>query len=455
MKKKDGTWRLCVDYRALNAVTIRDHFPIPTIDELLDELGQATWFSKLDLQQGFHQILMHEADVEKTTFRTHNGHFEYLVMPFGLSNAPSTFQSAMNHLLQPFLRRFVTVFFDDILVYSSSLSSYIQHLEAIFEMPQNGEFYLKKSKCLFAQETIEYLGHVVSSKGVNPEPSKIQAMVQWPTPRTVRELRAFLGLTGFYRKFIKGYAAIAAPLTSLLCKDAFTWTTESQEAFTQLKSAMTNAPVLALSNFFEPFVIEIDASAMAIGTVLTQNGHPLAYFSKGLSPRITQASTYICKLHAIVAAVQKWRQYLLGRPFTILTDHKSIRELMTQIIQTPEQHYYLSKLLGYDYSIQYKAGATNVVADALSRAPPPTGQLLILSVPQLDFLSNIRKSLESTLEFQQLTRSIQSNPANHPGYTLCNNLILFKGRIWLHSDNPASLACYLNIMQLHWVAISA
>lgn len=398
---------------------------------------------------------MHEEDVEKTAFRTHNGHFEYLVMPFELSNAPSTFQSAMNNLLQPFLRRFVTVFFDDILVYSSSLSSHLQHLETIFETLQHGEFYLKQSKCSFAQETIEYLGHVVSGKGVTPEPSKIQAMVQWPNPRTAKELRAFLGLTGFYRKFIKGYATIAAPLTSLLCKDAFTWTTESQEAFTQLKSAMTNAPVLALSNFFEPFVIEIDASAMAIGTVLTQNGHPLAYFSKGLSPRITQASTYICKLHAIVAAVQKWRQYLLGRPFTILTDHKSIRELMTQIIQTPEQHYYLSKLLGYDYSIQYKAGATNVVADALSRAPPPTGQLLILSVPQLDFLSNIRKSLESTLEFQQLTRSIQSNPANHPGYTLCNNLILFKGRIWLHSDNPASLACYLNIMQLHWVAISA
>lgn len=269
VKKKDGTWRLCVDYRALNAVTIHDRFLIPMIDELLDELGQATWFSKLDLWQGFHQILMHEADVEKTAFRTHNGHFEYLVMPFGLSNAPSTFQSAMNHFLQPFLRRFVTVFFYDILVYSSSLSSHLQHLEAIFEALQNAEFYLKQSKCLFAQQTIEYLGHMVSGNGVTPEPSKIQAMVQWPTPTSVRELRAFLGLIGFYRKFIRGYAAIAAPLTSLLCKDAFTWTTESQEAFIQLKYAMTNALVLALPNFAEPFVIKTDASAMAIGAVLT------------------------------------------------------------------------------------------------------------------------------------------------------------------------------------------
>lgn len=191
VKKKDATWRLCVDYRALNSVTIRDHFPIPTIDELLDELGHASWFSKLDLRQGFHQILMSELDIEKTAFRTHNGHFEYLVMPFGLCNAPSTFQSAMNQLLQPFLRRFARVFFDDILVYSDSLSSHLYHLEIIFQALQHAEFYLKHSKCLFAQESIEYLGHIVSGKGVTPEPSKVQAMLQWPPPTSVRELRAF------------------------------------------------------------------------------------------------------------------------------------------------------------------------------------------------------------------------------------------------------------------------
>lgn len=226
-------------------------------------------------------------------------------------------------------------------------------------------------------------------------------------------------------------------LQKLLCKDAFSWTQESQVAFDQLKAAMTNARVLALPNFSEPFVIETDASGTAIGAVLMQNGHPLAYFSKNLGPRLLHASTYIRELHAIVAAIRRWRQYLLGRPFTILTDHKSIRELMTQVIQTPEQHYYLSKLPGYDYSIQYKSGVTNVVADALSRAPATDGELLILSVPQLDFLHDIKHSLKTNLEFQQLMKLIQDDPTSHPDYTLCDGLILFKGRIWLNKGNPS------------------
>lgn len=193
---------MCVDYRSLNAVTVRDRFLIPTIDELLDELGNASWFSKLGLKQGFHQILMHEADIEKTTFRTHQGHYKYLVIPFGLCNAPSTFQAAMNLLLAPFLRRFAAVFFDNILVYNSSLSAPIQHLELIFQALLHGQYFLKKTKCLFAQNQLEYLGHIVFGKGVTPEPSKLQAITQWPIPTSAKELRAFLGLTSFYRKFI-------------------------------------------------------------------------------------------------------------------------------------------------------------------------------------------------------------------------------------------------------------
>lgn len=273
-----------MDYRALNSVTVRDRFPIPTIDELLDELGCASWFSKLNLRQGFHQILMEK----------HNGHFEYLVMPFGLCNALSTFQSAMNQLLQPFLRRFATVFFNDILIYSNSLPSHLHHLETIFRTLQQNEFFLKRSKCLFAQESIEYLGHIVSGKGVKPEPSKIQAMLRWPPPSTTKELRAFLGLTGFYRKFIKNYASIALPLTRLLCKDAFQWAPESQIAFDQLKAAMTSAPVLTLPNFSDPFVIKTDASNTAIGAVLMQHGHPLAYFSKTLGPHLSRPSFVSC-----------------------------------------------------------------------------------------------------------------------------------------------------------------
>ena len=263
---------------------------------------------------------------------------------------------------------------------------------------------------------MKYLGHIVSGKGVEPEPSKVRDILDWPKPTTVKDLHAFLGLMGFYRKFIRNYAAIAAPLTTLLCKDAFEWSLTSQAAFDALKSAVTTTPVLALPNFAEPFVVETNASGIAMGAVLTQRGHPLAYFSKLFGPRMTHASTYIRELHAIVAAVRKWRQYLLGRSFTILTNHKSLRELMTQIIQTPEQHYYLSKLLGFDYNIQYKAGATNKVADALSQIPSTTGQLMILSIPHLDFIDELRQTLQQSPEFQGLLTKVREEPTTHPDY---------------------------------------
>lgn len=242
---------------------------------------------------------MHGPDVEKTAFRTHQGHYEYRVMPFGLCNAPSTFQAAMNTLLTPFLRKFAAVFFDDILVYSRTLSLHLHHLELVFQTLRQGQYHLKKTKCLFAQKQVEYLGHIVSGKGVEPEPSKVEAMVKWPTPTSAKELRSFLGLTGFYRKFIKNYAMLAAPLTSLFTKDTFEWSLDAQSAFEQLKAAMTTAPVLALPDFEEPFVIETDASGAGMGTVLMQKGHPLAFFSKQFGPRMLHASTYVRELHEI------------------------------------------------------------------------------------------------------------------------------------------------------------
>lgn len=197
VKKKDGEWRPCVDYRALNNITTRDQFPMPTIDELLDELSHTTWFSKLDLRQGFHQIRMPPNDIPKTTFCTHHGHYEFYVMPFGLCNAPSTFQATMNKLLQPFLRKFIIVFFDDILVCNTSLEYHIQHLECVFTTLLQEEYFLKQSKCALAQRQLNYLGHVVSASGVNPEPSKIQAILGWPIPSNITALRGFLGLNGF------------------------------------------------------------------------------------------------------------------------------------------------------------------------------------------------------------------------------------------------------------------
>jgi hypothetical protein len=431
VRKKDGSWRFCVDYRALNAITSKDRFPIPAIDELLDELYGTQWFSKLDLRSGYHQIRMDRGDIHKMAFRTHQGHYEFLVMPFGLCNAPSTFQATMNLIFEPYLRQFVIVFFDDILIYSPTLESHLQHLEVVFQCLLDNEFCLKQSKCSFAQQSIEYLGHIVSAAGVGPDPAKISVMVDWPQPKSVKQLRGFLGLTGFYRKFVHHYASLAAPLTALLKRDAFIWNETTQHAFEALKSAMSQAPVLGLPNFEEQFVLETDASGSGMGAVLIQNNHPICYFSKQFCPRMLQASTYVRELCAITSAVKKWRTYLLGNTFIIYTDQRSLRELLTQVIQTPEQQFYLAKLLGYSYEIIYKPGPQNRVADALSRA-----HCLTITVPHLDFISKFRECLAQDTEFQDLLAKVQQAPHDYKDFTVLNGLLFFKGKLFLPSASP-------------------
>jgi hypothetical protein len=283
VQKKDGEWRFCIDYRRLNELTIKNTFPMSVIDELLDELTGAQFFFKLDLRAGYHKIRMRPEDEEKTAFKTHQGHYQFRVMPFGLCNAPATCPCVMNSILSPCLHRFTLVFMDDILVYSPDLSTHATHLSAVLQLLRDNQFYVKPSKCSFTQTELEYLGHIVSAQGIATDPRKTQAMQEWPRPTTLTELRGFLGLIGYYRKFVRHYGIIAKPLSNLLKKKEFSWPSEAQAAFEQLKLAMTTTLVLALPNFSRQFVVKTDVCEIGIGAVLMQDGHPLAFLSKALS----------------------------------------------------------------------------------------------------------------------------------------------------------------------------
>jgi hypothetical protein len=348
VKKPDGSWRFCVNYRALNAITIKDAFPIPVVDEL----HGAKFFTKLDLRSGYHQVRMRPADIDKTAFRTHDGFYKFLVMPFGLCNAPTTFQALMNDVLRPFLRRFVLVFFDDILIYSASWADHLRHLRAVLTVLQQHRLFAKCSKCVFGERSIAYLGHVIFDAGVAMDPAKVQAVADWPKPRSTRAVRGFLGLAGYYRKFVNNYGAIAAPLTALLKKDDFTWNDDATTAFQDLKTAVTSAPILALPNFTRPFVVECDASTYGFGAVLLQDKHPIAYFSRPIAPRHRSLAAYERELIGLVQAIRHWRSYLWGRRFTVRTDHYRLKFLLDQCLATIPQHHWVGKLLGFDFVVE-------------------------------------------------------------------------------------------------------
>ncbi|CAH9099513.1 unnamed protein product [Cuscuta epithymum] len=427
VKKKEGGWRICGDYRALNKITIPDKFPIPIIEELLDELGEAQVFSKLDLKSGYHQIRMKESDIPKTAIRTHEGHYEYVVMPFGLTNAPSTFQALMNHILKPYLRKFVLVFFDDILVYSRNVEEHREHLGKVLKVLQENQLVVNRKKCYFGQKELAYLGHIISGIGVSADPSKIQDMLNWKRPQDVKGLRGFLGLTGYYRRFVKGYSRIAKPLTDLLKKDGFKWTREATSAFDELKVAMTTVPVLANPDFNKMFIIETDASGQGIGAVLMQEGRPIAYMSRVLSNRNQNKSVYERELLAIVMAVQKWRPYLMGRSFEVHTDQKSLKFLMEQRLMGEEQQKWITKLLGYNFSIKYKPGLENRAADALSRK----ASYQALSVVSFQEWQGLEEELLQDTRCNQLIQNLVSQPESQPGFKLRKGLIYYKDRLML------------------------
>jgi len=276
IKKSDGSWCFCIDYRALNEITVKDKFPKPVIDELLDELHGAKVFSKLDLRSGYHQIRVQHDDILKTAFQTHDDHYEFVVMPFGLKNAPTSFQSLMNDIFQPYLQRFILVFFFDILVYSRSWKDHLLYIKQVLGILSDNQLYIKLSKCQFGVILVGYLGHLISSEGVVVDPAKIQAVQNWPVPTSPKGVRGFLGLASYYRKFVRGFGIIAAPLTKLLTKDGFCWYEDSLLAFNKLKQALISPPELRLPNFSQQFIVECDACGDGLGAILSQNNQPIA-----------------------------------------------------------------------------------------------------------------------------------------------------------------------------------
>ncbi|XP_028551072.1 uncharacterized protein LOC110094610 [Dendrobium catenatum] len=281
--KKDGSWRMCIDSRAINKITLKYRFPVPRLEDMLDYLAGATVFSKLDLRSGYHQIRIRPGDEWKTAFKTRNGLFEWRVMPFGLCNAPATFLRLMSEVLKPLLGKCCVVYFDDILVFSLSMDEHWKDLKAVLELLRQHKLYLNKAKCELATSSVHFLGYIVSADGVGMDPNKISAIQQWQRPSTLTEVRSFHGLANFYRRFIRGFSIIMAPITDCLKASSFKWGEEQQRSFDTLKAALTEAPVLAAPNFSKPFHVDTDASAVGIGAVLSQEGRPVEFFSEKLS----------------------------------------------------------------------------------------------------------------------------------------------------------------------------
>jgi hypothetical protein len=401
------------------------------VEELLDELCGASFFTKLDLCSGYHQVCMHIEDIAKTAFRTHEGLFEFLVMPFGLTNTPMTFQALMNVVLCPFLRRFVLVFFDDILIYNSSWSEHLRHGHLVLTTLQEHRLFVKKSKCPFGTRSVAYLGHVISEADVAMGKQKVQAVLDWPMPRSVRVVRAFLSLAGYYRRFIRNYDVIADPLTRLLRKDGFKWSPEAESAFRALQLALTRAPVLQLPAFDRAFIVECDASGSGFGAVLHQGEGPVAFFSRQIAPRHAKLTAYEHELIGLVQAVRHWRPYLWGRKFPVHTDHFSLKYLLDERLSTIPQHQWASKLLGFDFKVEYKSGAMNIVVDALSRCDTAdVDKLMALSLPTFALFDELRTELAGDPELRSLHDEVMAGERGEQ-WRVVGGLITVRGKLYV------------------------
>lgn len=373
VKKKDGTLRMVIDYRALNKLTIRNQYPIPRIDDLLDKLNGAAIFSSIDLMSGYHQIRITEEDQPKTAFKTPLGLFEFKVLPFGLTNAPQVFSAAMHSVFHDMIGKFVLVYMDDVCIYSQTPEEHASHLRQVLERLREHKFYAKLSKCEFNRREVHYLGHVVSGAGIKVDPRKTQVVNDWPRPKNVKEVRSFLGLANYFRKFIQGYSKMVAPMYKLTHPGPhWQWSPECTVAFEAVKHALTHAPVLVSPDFDKPFEVITDASGYngggALGAVLMQEGRPVAFESRRLTGAELNYTTHEQECLGVVHALKLWRCYLEGVKFTVVTDNHPNTFLDTQPLLSRRQARWSEFLQQFDFQWVFRPGRLNV-ADPLSRLP--------------------------------------------------------------------------------------
>lgn len=385
VRKKDGkSLRMCIDYRALNKQTVKNHAYLPRIDECLDKMQGASYFTCLDLKSGYFQIRLQESDIPKTAFNSRYGKYEWLVLAQGLTNAPLSFQTQMNDILGDCLDKYALCYLDDVCIFSKDFESHKQHVQEVLNRFKQHQFVVNKDKCKFAQRKLVFLGYQISEQGILPAPSKVEAVSAWPKPKNVQEVRQFIGLAQHYRRFIPSFASIAAPLTDLtrgtgLKRRTIKWTMECEASFARIKKLLTEAPVLQLPDMNSPYRIETDSSDYGIGAVLLQPDqdnlwHPVAYEFKKLSDAERKYPAQERELLAIIHALRTWRCFVDGCPagYTVVTDHKSLEYLMSQQRPAARLYRWMIELAQFSPDIVYKSGAKHVVPDALSRIGGPS-----------------------------------------------------------------------------------
>jgi hypothetical protein len=452
VKKKDGTLRLCIDFRQLNKITVKNKYPLPRIDDLFDHLKDAKIFSKIDLRSGYHQMRINEEDINKTAFRTRYGHYEFTVVLFGLSNTPVVFMCLMNGVFRDYLDKFVIVFLDDILVYSKSEEEHEKHLRMVLQVLINHQLYTKLSKCSFYQRQIHYLGHIISEEGIVVDPEKVESIREWSVPRNVAEVRSFMGLAGYYKRFIAGFSKIAHPITSLQRKEKkFQWTEECESSFQRLKQLLTNAPILKIADPNMNYVVCTNACKEGLGGVFSQDGFVIFYESRKLKEYERNYATHDLELETIVHALRKWRHYLMGRRFELRTNQNGLKYLFDQSTLNARQIRWPEFLCEYDFDIKHIKGKENKVANALSRKVHELHAITI-SKYRTKIKDRILEATNVDLQYRGFVAKIQQRerPQTKESYTLgTDGLLLYKNRVYVPNVQELKLAI---LKEMHNVA---